>query len=50
MKVKKQVAMQLTVVRNTDPVSVSSNICNQIHVQIMYSLEHLQDLIPNLVV
>ena len=30
------------------PVTVSSNTCSQTHVQIEYSLAHLQDLIPTL--
>ena len=30
------------------PVTVSSNTCNQINVQIKHSLVHLQDLIPTL--
>ena len=30
------------------PVTVSSNTCNQTCVQIMHSLAHLQDLIPTL--
>ena len=29
-------------------VTVSSNTCSQIHVQIKHSLTHLQDLIPTL--
>ena len=30
------------------PVTVSSNMCSQMHVQIKHSLAHLQDLIPTL--
>ena len=50
----KETSSQLEPVRNShvtimhQPVTVSSNTCSQMHVQIKHSLAHLQDLIPTL--
>ena len=50
----KETSSQLEPVRNSyvtimhQSVTVSSNTCSQMHVQIQHSLAHLQDLIPTL--
>ena len=54
IKVRKQVANQLEPVRNScvtimhQPVTVGSDSCNQIYIQIKHFLAYLQDLIPTL--
>ena len=54
IKLKKQVvsyfepveSSYVTVIHQAALVTISSNICSQMHVQIKYSISHLQDLIP----
>ena len=49
IKVTKQIVSynQLEITMSP-PVIVSSNTCNQMHVQIKHSVAHLQDFIPTL--